>query len=269
MARLITVHTLTFSPTPETIHDATLLFKTLRVGFASARVRVVDNNSCPEAVAEIERLGAETGCEVRRLTSGTRHYAFLSDVVMNPEHVGTTVIVDPRIIFWANCEAWQVERLIAGRLVPSFLEKSGGHISLPRLHPSFWWIRDVAAMRERILRDYRRSGIGYLDAFAPYMFRDHVSGVWYRFDTGANLYAACKEDSYCFTERELDCFDHLMPHNDVETLGPAFRSTAGGMRDIHATAGVDYAKLKGLWKAQEAYFRSRAVPSVAELVFGR
>jgi hypothetical protein len=259
MTDAITVHTLISCPTAEAVHCGIPLFHTLRVGFPSASVRIWDNQSCSEAAPEIARRAREIDGELRRLTYTLRGYAFLSDVVMNPEHTGTTVILDSNVRFWSSCEEWTFDALLAGRLIPSFLDEASGCINLPRLHPSFWWIPDVGALRERIVREYRASAVQQLDAFLPYIFRDLVSSAWYRFDTGANLYAALKESTQRFGAVQLDCFDCPLTVSDGTTSIPA-------LDDRH---GPPPAGVRGLWRAQDEYFRTRAVPSVAELVFGR
>jgi hypothetical protein len=244
----VTVHTMIGIPSARRIAAELRLFETLRDGFPTARVSIVDNHSCAAAEPAIAEASARVGGRVRRVTATMSDYGFLSDVILDPGNAGPAVIVDPSVVFWSRCEDWTFEGLIAGRLIPRFVEE-GGCISLPRLHPSFWWIPDLAALRDSILRAFGRSRLGCLDAFAPYMWRDSISRIWYRNDVGANLYAALSERAQAFTAPELDAFDR-----------PGLEAADPGR------PGDDRA-LRGQWRAQDDYFRIRAVPTLPEMVY--
>src|SRR5262245_65544738 len=134
-----------------------------------------------------------------------RHEAYRSSTIMDPSRKGSLIIMDPDVAFWRNCEDWQFDALLAGRLVPMFWEESSRAINFPRLHPAFWWIPDVPALRSAILEAYRGSRIGFLDPFLPYHF--YRKGRACKFDTGSNLYGVIRSRSYAFGPEELDHFD--------------------------------------------------------------
>jgi hypothetical protein len=247
----VTVHTMVAIPHSRRTTAGLRLFETIRDGFPTARLSIVDNNSCAAAEAALAAAAARVDGRVRRVTVTMSEYGFLSDVILNPGNTGPTVIVDTGVVFWDNCEGWTFDGLIAGRLIPRFFE-DGGCISLPRLHPSFWWIPDVAALRDRILRAFNRSRLGYLDAFAPYMWRDVASGIWYRNDVGANLYAAMRDEACAFEASELDAFD-----------------CAGLVTAADEEVPAGDGAIRGQWRAQDDYFRVRAVPTVPAMVFGQ
>lgn len=246
------VHVLVDAATPARLAATARLFETLRIGFPTAPIAVLDNASPPAAAAQIERLASAAGCALQRAAARMPDYAFLSGVILDPAHDGRCAIVTGGVIFWASCEGWDIPALLAGRLLPAHVD--GGRICRPRLNPSFWWIRDVARLRERIFRLYRGSATGFLDPFVPSLVCDEVSGVWHHYATGANLYAALRVETHAFTEPELECFDD---------------STDGRGGALEPPIVQDYRRLKGLWRAQDEFYRSRAVPLTAELVLGR
>jgi len=244
----LTVHWLESCRTLEALDATVARLKTVRVGFPNARIRVLNRQVEATAASEIERVAETLDCDVTRFTLSAKPYSQLGEILIDPGNQGTHVIVDSSVVFWSNCEGWEFEALIAGRLVPSFLDERRGCISMARIHPSLWWIPNAGALQARIAHDYRASELGYLDAVAPYMWRDLASGAWYRFATGANLYAALRDSVHTFVPEELDCFDRLVSVSSNEAVPSA---------------------LKGIWRDQDDYYRSRAVPSVAELVFAR
>lgn len=260
-ARRLTAYSLTYCPKPEALYGSTLLFKTLRVGFPTAEVHVVDNGSHPEAAAEIRRQAEDAGCHFRRLTTFATHHGFVSSLIFDPDAEGTVILLDPDLCFWADCEHWRFDKLLAGRYIPPFRNDVCGTIDLPRLHTSFWWIEDVVRLRERILREYQKSFIGCMEPFLPYTFRQ--GDWWFKFDTGANLFATIRDDVYCFEEKELDCFDHLMMGTHLDVVWPWMDEEGrAGALTLHNWAKHDYVQMKGLWKIQDIFFQQHPPPAV-------
>lgn len=252
-----TLYTLTYCRTSETLYGNTLLFKTLRVGFPTATVRVVDNHSTPEAASHIQRLCKDNDCEFLELAASTP-YHWIRDLILEPTLHGTVVFVHPDICFWKNCENWSFDKLIAGRLIPMHRNEVTGWIMMPLLHSSFLWIEDIDQLRSRYLREYHLSEIERLDAFLPYMFKHEEE--WYKFDAAANLYAALRDEVYCFGEKELDSFDHLFAGTYLDAISQSMNDRdRQRILEIHAAARDDFRRLKGIWKEQERYFRQRAI----------
>lgn len=247
--------------------SATLVFRTLRRGFPTAAVRVLASGIRGTSRAVFDRAAHACGCAVDHRDTAVPLYSLLSEVIMHPEHHGSAVIVDSRVVFWASCEDWRFDGLIAGRMAPACFEQESGYITMARLLPSVWWIPDVAVLRDRIFREYRRSELGALEAFLPYTFRERVSGAWYKFDVGANLYAAIHADVVSFTERELNCFDHL---SDADGAARQLASAhiAASTESEGEMDDTDLISLRGLWKAQEETFRLRAAPVSLTLAIG-
>ena len=251
------VFILTYCRVPELLYGTTLIFETLRVGFPHAEVTVVDNNSIAAVRPLIRELAEQHACAYHQLNAheATSHANFIRRTVLGPLS-GTVIFLDPDLIFWQSCEDWAWDKLIAGRLIPKFRDEYSGCITMPRLHTSFLWIEDVGRLRLRI--QTIKSQFFDFSPFSPYAFTDGTD--WYRFDTGASLYAAIREDAYCFGARELNAYDHLFvgSHLDMVLDKLAADDRAALLRS-HELARQDYKQLKGMWRAQDEFFRQRLV----------
>ena len=117
---------------------------------------------------------------------------------------------------------------------------------------------DVRRLREAIcdLRN-RESLFGY-DPFRPFTFR--FNGTWHHYDTGASLAAAFPESVRFFSERELECYDHLFCGSHLSWLAPRLANDASEMiRGLHADVQRDINTLRGAWRGQDEYFACRQV----------
>lgn len=256
----LTAYVLTYCQNPEALYGSTLIFKTLRVGFPTAEVHVVDNNSLPEAAARIRALAEATGCHFHGLPATREHFQLLGNLLMDPATRGTVVLLHPDVCFWRSCEGWRFDALIAGRLIPAYADELSGCVMLPHLHSQYWWVSDAARFRERVVAEYSRTHLDPRCAFSPYVFKH--DGQWYKLDVGAGLYAALREDVYCFGERELDAFDHLFGGTYLNALLPLLQEEDRSfLLRAHGHAERDHVRLRGLWREQEAYYQKRAVPA--------
>ena len=254
---MLHVYILTFCRKEELLHGSTLIFKTLRTGFPTAPVTVIDNDSLRSVTPTIRTLAEDAGCEFQQLDMSTSisPQAFLRQTI---ERADTEAIVflDPDVVFWESVESWRFDGLLAGRLIPKFFDPYTGCITMPRLHPSFLWVPDVDALRTR-LAEIKQSRMDF-HPFLPYMFPSGED--WYRFDTAAALYAAAPAEMVAFGVRELNAYDHLFcgSHVDLvlDTLNEADRQVVLRM---HHHAQHDHANLRGIWRAQQAYWEARAV----------
>src|SRR3990167_9277431 len=114
------------------IFGNTLIFKTIRIGFPTIPITVVDNNSLVNVCSFIP-----SNIKIIRLPKEFPHHEIIESIIklQNAEEV---IILDPDIIFWNSCELWEFEETIAGRFIPKFYDKNFSNcITLPRLHTSF------------------------------------------------------------------------------------------------------------------------------------
>jgi hypothetical protein len=255
---MITAYILTHCRRAELLYGTTLTFRTLRVGFPTARVVVVDNDSLPEVRPVIRAEALAAGCEYQQLDGPNRvaHHTFIARTIRR-HPAGTLVFLDPDLLFWDRCEEWETGKLVAGRVIPTFDDPFSGCVTHARAHTSFLWFEDVARLRAAIELLQRR--YFDFDPFTPYMFRQ--GECWWRFDTGASLYAALGEHGvYSFGERELDRYDHLFCGCHLDLVSGALDATSKGeVEQSHALAQTNYRELRGLWRSQARYFDTRRV----------
>jgi hypothetical protein len=249
------VYILTWCDRLENLYGTTLVFKTLRVGFPTAEIHVVDNASLPAVRPVLRQYAQECNANFTQLEQGIAHHQFILQI-LNKQLEGSAIFVDPDICFWENVEGWSFEQLMAGRLIPKYACEYTGCMTYRRLHTSFLWISNVCVLREQ-LKNLRSQYIEF-EAFRPVMFK--AEGIWQHFDTGATLYAALSEQMYAFTEKELQAYDHLF-------CGTHFKRVASKLNPyyafmligLHKAVQQDHTKLKDAWKMQDDYFNSLAV----------
>ncbi len=238
-----------------------LVFKTLRVGFPSARVIVVDNASLPEAAARIELLARENGCAFERVPEpGIKHHEFIEQRIAltaaDETAEGPLIFLDPDVCFWRSCEHFDFPgSLMAGRHVRAYHLNATQALTMPRLHTSFLWMPDPRRLWNEIT-EIRKL---HFD-FEPFLsYSTKIAGQWCRFDTGASLYAVMPEKMSCFREEHLNCYDHLFCGSHVDyiySLHEAEQRRA--LWKIHADAREgNLEALRGIWKWQEEVFGGR------------
>lgn len=242
----------------DALYGSTLIFKTLRIGFPSAKVTIVDNASVPGARMIIEGLAMTHGCKYVQLENRVAHYQFIEWVVNN--NLGPVALLDGDICLWENCEGWSFgDRLYAGRYIPKFRDEFTQTITEERVHPSFVWIDDCEKLRSEIEKIKDK----YF-CFLPFhhqMFKSPDTSEWHFQDTLGLLYQALKERVSLFTEKELSAYDHLFAGSYYSLLLETINNKQDRelLRKTHDLGKTDFMKLKGIWKLQNDYFRRRAV----------
>lgn len=249
-----TVSILTYCAHPALAYGTLLVFKTLRVGFPTARIEVFDNGSHADVCKQVRGAAAAVGASFEAATPRS-HAAHLRWLLEEREvGDGPLVIVDPDVIFWRRVEHWDFgHALMAGRRMPGM--GKGAVRGAPRLHPSLLWVQDVERLRTALLYERDRwswvgeawDGVGQCIGRAG----DQVEF----FDTLARAYRSFERRCHVFTDDELDAYDHLfygshLPALDAR-LGPEFDAIADGHRS--AAAG-ELEQLRGMWRRQQAFF---------------
>ncbi|MBI5115794.1 hypothetical protein HZA56_04930 [Candidatus Poribacteria bacterium] len=246
------VFILTYCRNMDLFYGTELIFKSLRIGFPNAEVVVVDNSSLPEAREKIESLARGNDCRFQQLSGkGTQHHDFIQDTISglaNNGAGGSVVFLDPDICFWENCEDFEFDGLVAGKLIQPFHDSVTKTRTMPRLHTSFLWIPDVRKLAEAI----RKARVNHFDfhPFLPYSFV--FNGKWYRYDTGASLYAAFSDRVSRFTEKHLNRYDHIFCGSHIDWLLASYDSEIREfMLDVHERAKRgDIKSLRGIWRRQ-------------------
>lgn len=230
------------------LYGAVLTFKTLRVGFPTARAIVTDNASTPEARPHIRAAAEAAGCEYRQLETPATWNEYYSWALGHAVH-DTVILADPDLVFWENMEDLRPSGLFAGRLIPA--SREGG--TAARLHPSLLFVPSAQALRSVVAGVVYAHGFGYyqFSPFEPTM--GFADGRLIRWDTWAQMYQAAGEDAQAFTEDELDCYDHLYCGTHLDAMRKG--ASVPVIEKAHALAKAgDLAALRGIWREQEAYF---------------
>jgi hypothetical protein len=245
--------------------------QTIRTGFPTARVLVCDNGSLPDAQRQIRQAADTAGAQFLQLAPPLSpplpHWDVLRGLIQDERFLvslrvtprSPLVILDGDILFWENCESWQVDGILAGRLVPAGVRGMGEEtvLLLPRLHTSFLWIPDRRTLRQRI-EDIQATHTTW-DPFTPWTIPNPFrSRVWYLGDTASNLYGAVREQCAPFTPSHLDCYDHLFCGSSPANIAELCRSPVPGydwFPRVHAAAQRgDWSSIRGVWREQEAAY---------------
>ena len=230
-----TVVILTYCEHPSLAYGALMVFDTLRVGFPTFDVVVVDNGSHPDVVPQIQAAAERSGA---LFTPMTRH-DFMDHYkwwVCEQELSNSIILLDPDVVFWQNVEDWEFDGAIAGRLIPDL--KMGAITSLSRLHPSHAWIPDVKRLRALgVSVELRQEGGKF-------------------FDTLASICQEHPNECQTFTEQQLDCYDHLFYGSHLPAIEPRLNDNDLTFDAHRCAASGDLQSLKGIWRKQDKYFQS-------------
>jgi len=248
----LTVHVLTHCVDPLLAYGSLLVFGSIRTGFPTARIEVVDNGSCEAMVPRIRAAAESVGAsfEARPLVHYADHWHRNLFQREWPQHDAPVVFVDPDVVFWKDCEGWDFgEALMAGHL-QEFVPAGARHPAVSaRLHPSFLWVASISRLRQA-LPDGSIKHVG--------CWTEVVAGAITYHNTLGPLYAAVQERCASFGEAELDSFDHLQSGAQLPAI---FKSLAYSVLDgqLHpalaahlAAAAGEVASLRGLWRRREA-----------------
>lgn len=249
------VYVITWCQSPADLETAVLTFETIRVGFPTCPITVVDNASFPAARQVFQQKAKQVGADFLPLNRRIRHHMIIEEI-LNRQREGTAVVLDPDLCFWQTIEHWSFTSLLAGRLLPKFRDPAYNCIAHPRLHTSCLWINDIAGIGQAV----REIGFRHPD-FSPFrQIMVRLNEDWQWWDTGAALYAAIPERMHAFGEVELNAYDHLFcgthasliqSKADQVAIDPFLRS--------HAAIKQDRSSLRGAWRWQDEYFQSLAV----------
>jgi hypothetical protein len=255
---MTTVCILTYCHNVNAIAGNALIFKTLRKGFPNAKVHIVDNNSIPIAREKIKKLAKENDCVFTQQEKTTFHSQFIKEAIYMIDD--PIVILDPDICFWENCENWKFEALIAGRYIPEHNCNISAANTLPRLHTSFLSIPEPKKLKEKIVSIYE--SLPYKNAWDPFQHREfNIKGTWYRHDTLGNLYSTIKDEAYSFSEKELNCYDHVfygaIPNLTIPWLEKSYKEKVEKWHSYIQENNIE--KLKGIWKEQQLFFENSKI----------
>ena len=227
-----------------------LTIQTVHVGYPNATVAVVDNGSEPEFAREIQEHAQDNDLPVLQTGHASHALAIRQVLKAYQNSRRPLVILDPDVLFWDRCDTHS-GAMLTGRLIPAFHDTYSQTLTHPRLHTSHLVISDPARLWAYTTALEARPNV---DVISPVtVLRD---GQWERFDTTALLFAALGHEAQAFTEEQLDTFDHVFCGSSLEVVAPTLPADAEAtLRRSHRLAKTDPWRLKGIWRAQESFFR--------------
>lgn len=221
-----------------------LVFDSIRTGFPTEPITVIENGSLPEAVPTIEDAVNRVGGTLRRLPCTMGHDALLERILAEAQ--GRVVIVDPDVIFYSKVEDWDFgDALMAGAHQPD--TTVDGIRYLERLHTCFLWFPDVQRLRDELARVAK-------DRIYPPSFiasEMKIDGQRVIADTGHQIYAAIRSKTAAFSPEQLDCFSHVGFSTRPDLLGLVGAHYGGVTGEAHALATTDPERLRGLWRFKQ------------------
>ena len=170
---------------------STLVFDTIRVGFPTAEIVIVDNGSAPLFSADLSALRGKIGATVIA-RPGLTHGLYIEDVIKAEAASGLRtpiVFCDTDMTFEQSMEETELfdGTLFAGPLQPEIPLVDGR--MAPRIHPCLFWVKDPVAAAEVIEKWERRF---FLDSLlASQVVRDEKGVLLY--DTLSALTCLCPE----------------------------------------------------------------------------
>lgn len=236
---------------------AALVFRTLRVGFPTAPVRVTFNTrniAVEEAVMEAVAGSAEGAIEFvgNEFVGKGAPIEFAAplvhgDWVRRRLYAGSSpvVFVDTDMIFTAAVEDWAFDTGLAGRLIPAFKCPFTKCLTQPRLHMSLLFVDPVRLWAEIGATAHQTRLSPLVDLWCAAVV---PPGRFY--DTAAFAYALVGGTP--FTPAQLDSYDHLNAGTWVDELAPAIAD--GDLKAFHELAYTNPAAIRGCWRAQDDWY---------------
>lgn len=228
-----------------------MVFKSIRTGFPTATIHVTVN------IESLRRNAISKLCEdvgALRYTSYIEHPVWIKTLFESElTSAEPFYLCDTDVSFWDNIEEFDFSGYpLAGRYVRLFNCEFVNRTTMPRLHTSLLYVNPprlraaLAKYKEKFPQTVYTPSV---DLFSPAV----VPGIGF-YDGAAMLYAAV--DGYRFTERELECYDHVQCGCISDIVGPHIGD--GKMQERHKLIFENPQLLKGQWRRDEQWFKERA-----------
>lgn len=257
------IYIITYCDDIDLLGGSTLVFKTLRVGFPNARVTVYFAGELKEAREEVKKLCKQTGCIFKESETIKLNHQFVEYLVSNLHN--DFILLDSDIVFWQNCEDFEPQRLIAGRLIPRHYDNYTECVTWPRLHTSFMYFKNAYYIRQALAVAYgsvqgATKRFTPVNPFYPFVFSAHNNEgepVKHFYDTCCNLYQTLGGEA--FGEDMLNRFDHLNCSSYVKAVESECAEVFAGFTQRHKEIYNKPELLKGIWRKQDEYYRKYAI----------
>lgn len=188
------------------IENTLLVFKTLRVGFPTAIIKVFGNGLDEVAGALVEEAALKVGAKFNNFPS-VAHGAWIESLIYHEN--SPFWICDTDITFHQKVEHWfeTSDELFAGRYEPEFYEPWTQSQHVARLHPSLMWFNP--RMLRAAIRAWPGGNIQMLETVQKNLIQWSwipVRGSLFFYDTCAGLHHAF--GGKAFDKEQNDCFSH-------------------------------------------------------------
>jgi len=232
---------------------ATLVFKTIRVGFPKAPLKVFPNDQPAELDSILKASAAVGGVCYPQFLDNCRHDVWILHLL--DTEPGPFWICDTDIVFWKKFEHTPDGSALAGVRVPSFYEPWTGTQYRERLHTCLMRIDPEA---------FRASKAKYMDSFPQEPFHPFLMFVpqqWqaeringrvtnHFYDTLAMAWHAFGGQE--FTPEQILSFDHLNCATYADLIAPSLDFDILG---AHKAVYEDITKARGSWATQFKWFK--------------
>ena len=215
------VHIPVFCENPELMAGAVLAFKTVRVGFPSARITVHwMGRVCPAVLDYFETCehAGKSWVDKPFVPSNgrTTNDELLRQLVYTEEE--SFAMIDSDMVFFKSCEDFETKKLICGEFIPQFYCPIATAITRSRLHTAFFVVSSPILLRETIKELFRPLLPKFcpVDFFAPQT--TFIDGKAFFYDSAAMLFQAIGGES--FSEEMLDKYEHLYSGSYSHLLPP-------------------------------------------------
>lgn len=242
---------------PELIDATLLVFKTLRVGFPSARVHVQKNGDFPDKDSTVSFWNGVNDHQCcPEVIPDTIHHDWIRNLIASESE--PFFICDTDIVFFNSVEEWQSEGPIAGEFVPAFFEKFTGCLIQSRLHTALLYIDPVKVRKcvetwNALVPETQFTP--RINLVNPVVMPVPFGPIPMFFDTCSLLYHAIGGQK--FTEDQLSAFEHLNCGTWVDMIEHVYP----GMRKVHQEIYEDPRRSFGLRKIQRKFYDECAAQS--------
>lgn len=200
------VFILATSRKPELLPYTLLVFKTLRIGFPTARVFVTGNALEGFALKSVQDAAAAENCTFVNRSEETIHHKWVEYLIEEADM--PFWICDTDMIFYSKVEDWRFETALAGYRIPEFKDDFTVAVTRSRLHTSLLYIDPLKLKKE--VENFKAPYP--ITVFNPpvnlfYPITYPLNGTVYFHDTMSFVYHAIGGTE--FTPKQKDAYFHF------------------------------------------------------------
>lgn len=240
---------------PELLPYTLLVFRTIRVGFPTANIKVYLNPMSAGEAATVKAACVGVGAQTDQVD--TIHHEWIAKLVTIEDE--PFFLCDTDIIFYSDFERFRFTGPLAGWRIPEWSDAFSGAVARARLHTSLLYINPVM-VRERI--EAYESGIAnspftpkanlFYPLVVPFKKRS------YFYDTCAMLYHAIGGES--FTDEQVEAYFHFHFGSIPDFVIPRLPAVNQESMLKERQLILDNPALgRGKWREQMEYLQSHPV----------